>query len=94
MRSPSPLASSGLQIAFREPEPMPWPLPGPDPADPVFLALAKPTGAVVVTENQAHLPLQIRDGGNVMSSREYVEQSPKPMSIQCSRGGRMAPDDH
>lgn len=66
-----------LQIAFREPEPTPWPLPGPDPDDLVFLALAKTTGAVVVTGNQAHFPLQIRDGVNVMSPRVYVEQIPE-----------------
>jgi len=66
-----------LQVAFREPEPAPWPLKGPDPDDLVFLALAKATGAVVVTGNQAHFPTEIRGGVNVMSPREYAEWIPE-----------------
>jgi predicted nucleic acid-binding protein len=63
-----------LQIAFHEPEPAPWPLEGPDPDDLVFLALAKASGAVLVTGNQAHFPAEIRDGVRVMSPLEYLGQ--------------------
>lgn len=56
---------------------MPWPLPGPDPDDLVFLALAQATGALVVTGNQAHFPLEIRDGVKVVSPAEYVGQIPE-----------------
>lgn len=51
-----------LQVAFHEAEPAPWPLEGPDPDDLVFLALAKATGAVLVTGNLGHFPEAIREG--------------------------------
>ena len=66
-----------LQIAFHEPEPAPWPLEGPDPDDLVFLALAKASGAVLVTGNQAHFPAEIRDDVRVMSPLEYLGQIPE-----------------
>jgi predicted nucleic acid-binding protein len=65
------------QIAFLEPEPAPWPLQGPDADDLVFLALAKVTGAVLATGNQAHFPLEIRDDVKVMTPREYLGQIPE-----------------
>ena len=63
-----------LQIAFHEPEPEPWPLEGPDPDDLVFLALAKAIGAVLVTENLADFPMEIRGGVIAMSPSEYLGQ--------------------
>ena len=63
-----------LQIAFHEVEPAPWPQKGPDPDDPVFLALAKAIGAVLVTENQADFPPQIREGVIVMSPSDHLGQ--------------------
>ena len=61
-----------LQVAFNEPEPAPWPLPGPDPDDLIFLALAKVTGAVLVTGNVAHFPEAIRDGVAVATPAGYL----------------------
>ena len=63
-----------LQIAFLEPEPAPWPLQGPHADDLVFLALAKAPGAVPVTGNEPHFPLEIRDDVKVMTPREYLGQ--------------------
>ena len=64
-----------LQVAFHETEPAPWPLKGPDPYDLVFLALAKATGAVLVTGNQGHFPETIREDVTVCSPREYLNIS-------------------
>ena len=61
-----------LQVAFHEPEPPSWPLNGPDSDDLVFLALAKATGAVLVTGNLGHFPEAIRDGVDVRSPGEYL----------------------
>lgn len=59
--------------SFQRPEPAPWPIPGPDPDDLVFLALAKASGAVLVTGNIADYPEAIRDGVTVLSPRDYWE---------------------
>ena len=61
-----------LQVAFHEPEPAPWPVKGPDPDDLVFLALAKITGAVLVTGNLAHFPQEIRDSVVVLAPADYL----------------------
>jgi hypothetical protein len=63
-----------LQIAFHEREPEPWPLEGSDSDDPVFLALGKAIGAVLVTGNHADFPTEIRDGVIVMGPSEYLGQ--------------------
>lgn len=60
-----------LSVAFREPDPAPWPFEGIDTEDLVFLALAKAAGAVVVTGNLKHFPLEIRDGVTVVSPADY-----------------------
>ena len=65
-----------LQVAFHEAEPAPWPLKGPDPDDLVFLALAKATGAVLVTGNLGHFPEAIREGVAVCTPGEYFRQCP------------------
>lgn len=64
-----------LQVAFHEAEPAPWPLEGPDPDDLVFLALAKATGAVLVTGNLGHFPEAIREGVAVYTPGEYLKLS-------------------
>ena len=64
-----------LQVAFHEPEPAPWSLKGPDPDDRVFLALAKATGAVLVTDNLGHFPEVIREGVVVCTPGEYLKLS-------------------
>ncbi len=61
-----------LQVAFHEPEPAGWPLDGPDQDDLVFLALAKASGAVLVSGNLAHFPERIRDGVLVLSPTGYL----------------------
>ena len=63
-----------LQIAFHEPEPEPWPLEGPNPDDLVSLALAKASGAVLVTGNIADFPTEIRGGVIVVSPPAYLGQ--------------------
>lgn len=64
-----------LQVAFHEPEPAPWLIKGPDPNDLVFLALAKATGAVLVTGNLGHFPEEIREGVAVYTPVEYLKIS-------------------
>lgn len=61
-----------LQVAFHEAEPAFWLIPGPDVDDLVFLALAKATGAVLVTGNLGHFPEAIRDGVDVCTPGEYL----------------------
>ncbi len=61
-----------LCVAFHETEPEPWPHKGPDPDDLVFLALAKATGAVLITGNLADFPAAIRDGVTVMTPSAYL----------------------
>lgn len=61
-----------LQMAFHEPEPAGWPMAGPDQDDLVFLALAKASGAVLVTGNLAHFPETIREGVLVLSPAAYL----------------------
>ena len=63
-----------LQIAFHEREAEPWPLEGPDSDDPVFPALGKAIGAVLVTGNHADFPTEIGDGVIVMGPSEYLGQ--------------------
>ena len=63
-----------MQVAFHEPEPVPWPHDGPDPDDLVFLALAKATGTVLVTDNITDFPAAIRAGVTVMTPAEYLDQ--------------------
>jgi predicted nucleic acid-binding protein len=61
-----------LQVAFHEPEPPRWPMDGPDKDDLVFLALAKASGAVLVSGNLAHFPETLRNGVLVLSPSEYL----------------------
>jgi predicted nucleic acid-binding protein len=65
-----------LQVAFHEAEPAPWALKGPDPDDLVFLALAKATGAILVTGNLGHFPEAIRGGVTVCTPGDYLKTSP------------------
>lgn len=54
-------------------DPPAWPMSGPDPDDLVFLALAKQTGAALVTGNLADYPETIRQGVKVLAPRAYLE---------------------
>jgi len=53
-------------------DPAPWSRIGPDPADLVFLSLAKATGAILVTGNVAHFPRAIRGGVEVVDPSSYL----------------------
>ena len=61
------LVDQSLQL----PDPPAWPLAGPDPDDLVFLALAKHSGAVLVTGNLADYPEAIWDAVQVLSPKAY-----------------------
>lgn len=61
------LVDQSLQL----PDPPAWPLAGPDPDDLVFLALAKHSGAVLVTGNLADYPEAIWDAVQVPSPKAY-----------------------
>ncbi len=63
-----------LMVAFANLDPPPWPHPGPDPDDLVFLALAKATGAALVTGNTADFPKAIREGVLVLTPGEYLQR--------------------
>ena len=63
------LVDQSLQL----PDPPPWPMPGPDADDLGFLALAKLSGAVLVTGNLADYPEAIRDGMQVLSPKAHWE---------------------
>jgi len=51
-------------------------LAGPDPDDLVFLALAKASGAALVTGNLAHFPERIREGVTVLTPAAYLAFQP------------------
>ena len=65
-----------LEFAIEEslwlPEPKAWPLACPDPKDAPFLALARASGAWLVTGNLKHFPENIRAGVRVLSPAEYL----------------------
>lgn len=61
-----------IEESLRLPDPAPWPHPGPDPQDTPFLALAKASGAWLVTGNLKHFPEGIRDGVRVLAPVDYL----------------------
>jgi putative PIN family toxin of toxin-antitoxin system len=54
------------------PEPQPWPHPLPDADDGCFLALAKISGAWLITGNAKHCPPSARNGVVVKSPGDYL----------------------
>jgi uncharacterized protein len=62
------LIADGLGL----PEPQAWPHPLPDPDDGCFLALAKISGAWLITGNGKHYPPSARHGVTVKSPVEYL----------------------
>jgi putative PIN family toxin of toxin-antitoxin system len=56
------------------PEPGAWAGQGPDPRDLPFLALAKVSGAWLVSGNLKHFPAHIRDGVRVLSPSDYLSR--------------------
>ena len=54
------------------PDPEPWPLPIPDAKDAPFLALARATGAWLVTGNLKHFPEKARGRVTALSPADYL----------------------
>ena len=72
-----------LGMAARLPlDPPAWPMPIPDPKDGIFPALAKISGAALVTGNLKHFPLEVRAGIQVFAPQDYLAKlaSPDPPS--------------
>jgi uncharacterized protein len=62
------LIEGGLHL----PEPNAWPLAVPDPKDAPFLALARASGAWLVTGNLKHFPEKSRAKVTVLSPADYL----------------------
>jgi uncharacterized protein len=54
-------------------DPAPWPHALPDPGDAPFLALARQSGAWLVTGNLRHFPKDARHGVTVVSPADYLK---------------------
>ena len=63
-----------IALSLQLSDPMPWPHELPDPKDAIFLALAKASGAWLVTGNLKHFPKSGRGGATVISPAEYLEK--------------------
>jgi predicted nucleic acid-binding protein len=63
-----------IEESLRLPDAEAWPHPGPDLKDLPFLALARASGAWLVTGNLKHFPQPIRKGVAVLSPAEYLAQ--------------------
>lgn len=63
-----------VDMSLQLPDPEAWLLRGPDPDDLVFLALAKASGAILITGNIADYPRDIRSGVKVLTPRDYWER--------------------
>lgn len=62
-----------LGLAARLPlDPPAWPSPLPDAKDAIFLALAKTSGAALVTGNLKHFPPEARTGVDVLAPQEFL----------------------
>lgn len=70
-----------IEESLQLPDPGRWPHPLPDPKDAAFLALAKSSGAWLVTGNLKHFPRDARNGVTVLSPADYLsslEESESP----------------
>jgi uncharacterized protein len=70
-----------IEESLQLPYPAAWPLDSPDPKDMPFLALARESGAWLVTGNLRHFPRAIRNEVVVLSPAgylEYLEQRAEP----------------
>jgi len=72
-RFPPPWLDDLIDGSMQLGDPPPWPHLLPDPSDEVFLALAKMSGAWLVTGNLKHFPVKMRGGVVMISPREYLE---------------------
>jgi putative PIN family toxin of toxin-antitoxin system len=69
-----------LALSLQLPDPVPWPHLLPDPKDAIFLALARASGAWLVTGNLRHFPKAARRGVKVILPGEYLQQLEAPAS--------------
>jgi predicted nucleic acid-binding protein len=68
-----------LGMAARLPmDPPAWPVPIPDPKAGIFLALAKDSGAALVTGNLKHFPLEARTEIQVYAPQGYLAKLASP----------------
>jgi predicted nucleic acid-binding protein len=78
---PPPWLEYLITESLRLSDPPDWPHPLPDPKDAPFLALAKTSGAWLVTGNLKHFPRTARNGVTVLSPANYLshlEESESP----------------
>jgi putative PIN family toxin of toxin-antitoxin system len=61
-----------IEKSLQLPEPETWPIECPDLKDAPFLALAKISGAWLITGNLKHFPENICDGGKVILPADYL----------------------
>jgi putative PIN family toxin of toxin-antitoxin system len=61
-----------IEESLRLPDPEVWPHPVPDPKDSPFLALARASGAWLVTGNLKHFPEAARHEVTVLSPASYL----------------------
>lgn len=71
---PPPWLEFAIEDSLVLPDPAPWPLTMPDPKDATFIALAKASGAWLVTGNLKHFPRNARRGVKVVSPAEYLAE--------------------
>lgn len=62
-----------IETSLQLPEPAPWLHILPDPKDGIFLALAKASGAWLVTGNLKHFPEKARTGVTVIGPGQYLD---------------------
>jgi predicted nucleic acid-binding protein len=71
-----------IKESLQLPDPPEWPHPLPDPNDAPFLALAKTSGAWLVTGNLKHFPRTARCGVTVLSPADYLSHLEESESIR------------
>jgi predicted nucleic acid-binding protein len=59
-------------------DPPTWPIPLPEPKDAAFLALAKTTGAALVTGNLNHFPPDVSQGIEVYAPHAFLARLASP----------------
>jgi uncharacterized protein len=69
---PPPWLEQVVETSLQLPDPTRWPHALPDPKDAIFLALAKASGAWLVTGNLKHFPASVRDGVTVIEPSDYL----------------------
>ena len=63
-----------IRLGAEQVMPARLPLNLPDPSDGVFFETAHASGAILITGNLRHFPVDSRFGGKVLSPREFLQQ--------------------